>query len=76
MSNKTTKITLNKKGQVIKKEASRDLTVDSIREKCGGHWGECPGYPSDDWKYLVSNNETRLGYLEWILGSIEANGEV
>ena len=30
------------------------------------HWGEDPDYPLADWKYQVANDDTRLGYWEWV----------
>ena len=30
------------------------------------HWAEAPGYPVADWKAAVANDETRLGYWDWI----------
>lgn len=32
------------------------------------HWDEHPEYPLDDWKHEVANDDTRLGYMEWIEG--------
>ena len=79
MSDKTTKITMNKKGQVIKKEIKDDLYHDTnvihMQENNGGYWGGHPDYPVDDWKYQVANSETRQDYWEWVLGSMDADGE-
>lgn len=30
------------------------------------HWQEHPDYPLADWKQAVVNDETRLGYHEWV----------
>ena len=30
------------------------------------HWGEIDAYPSVDWRTEVENNETRLGYRDWV----------
>lgn len=30
------------------------------------HWGSDEKYPREDWQYLVSNNETSLGYWDWV----------
>jgi hypothetical protein len=30
------------------------------------HWGNDPAYPVDDWRAEVANDETRLGYAEWL----------
>lgn len=30
------------------------------------HWDENPDYPVDDWKTEVANDDTRLGYLDWV----------
>jgi len=30
------------------------------------HWENDPHYPVDDWKAEVANDDTRLGYLDWV----------
>lgn len=30
------------------------------------HWESHPAFPVEDWKYEVENNDTRLGYKEWL----------
>ena len=37
-----------------------------LAQQYGGHWGEHPNYPVDDWRYEVDNRDTRLGYWEWV----------
>ena len=32
----------------------------------GGQWTEHPTCPVSDWQYEVANDDTRLGYLDWI----------
>lgn len=32
-------------------------------------------YPIEDWKYDVANNDTRLGYAEWVQHQKESNEE-
>ena len=46
----------------------------------GGHWGEHPKYPSEDWQLEVANGDCRLGYWEWIQslldhGLLEEDGD-
>jgi hypothetical protein len=49
-----------------------ELTADQLAKKYGGFWeGEHPKYPCADWKGLVENDETRLGYWEWVEAQIE-----
>ena len=31
-----------------------------------GVWGEHPHHPVEDWQYEVANNDTRLGYWDWV----------
>jgi len=40
------------------------------------YWGEDPDYPLEDWRYEVANNDTRLGYWEWVAAEKEANDDV
>lgn len=43
----------------------------------GGVWGEHPTHPTQDWRYAVSNEDTRLGYWEWVASEIETDrGEI
>lgn len=38
------------------------------------YWtAEDPDYPVEDWQYQVNNNDTRLGYWDWVLDEKEAN---
>ncbi|WOF45074.1 hypothetical protein KNJ79_09470 [Sphingopyxis indica] len=30
------------------------------------HWDDNPDHPVDDWKTEVANDDTRLGYLDWV----------
>jgi len=39
-----------------------------------GHWENDPDFPIEDWQYQVANNDTRLGYTEWIASEREAQG--
>lgn len=39
-----------------------------------GYWGECPDHPVTSWQAEVSNNETRLGYWDWVEAQL-AGGE-
>ena len=40
-----------------------------------GYWKEHPEFPVTDWQYEVQNDETRLGYWEWVVGKLEATDE-
>jgi hypothetical protein len=35
------------------------------------HWDSHPAYPVEDWKYEVANDDTRLGYKEWLKHRLE-----
>jgi len=37
----------------------------------GNSWGEHVDYPRADWRYEVDNNDTGLGYWEWVLHRLE-----
>ena len=36
------------------------------KKPVASHWISDPDYPVEDWKYEVSNDDTRLGYAEWV----------
>ena len=49
--------------------------VAQLIERCGGNWwGSCAQYPADDWKTEVENNDTVLGYWDWVLSQAESDG--
>lgn len=35
-----------------------------------GHWGEHPDFPLSDWKQVVEDDNTRLGYWAWVENKI------
>lgn len=40
--------------------------MEEFIEKHGGYWdGQDPEYTYSDWKWAVTNEDTRLGYWEW-----------
>lgn len=36
-----------------------------------GFWEDYPRYPVEDWKHEVKNDDTRLGYWQWVESQIE-----
>lgn len=44
----------------------------AIADKFGGIWGAHPDWPVDAWNSEVANDDTRLGYWEWVLAKTEA----
>lgn len=43
------------------------------KARWNGDWGyEDEAYPRSDWKYEVANNDTQLGYFDWVENHIEA----
>lgn len=47
--------------------------IEKLMKQYGGRWGEHPDYPVDDWREEVANNDTRLGYWEWVESQIRMN---
>lgn len=47
--------------------------INSLIQMFGGTWGEHPDYPVRDWKREVDNNDTRLGYWEWVVHQLDSN---
>lgn len=48
-----------------------DADIEALSEKHGGYWGEHRLYPLSDWQEHVCNNETRLGYWEYVEAQLE-----
>jgi len=54
-------------GQQVRTNEEHDCDGSGIDpEDHGGLWGECLGYPLEVWRFEVQNNETRLGYWDWV----------
>lgn len=43
----------------------------NLQEANGGYWGEHPEILVEDWQYDVMENNTRLGYWEWVQARID-----
>lgn len=43
-------------------KALRDRLIDDL-----GIWGQCEDYPRRDWAYEAGNNDTQLGYWDWVI---------
>lgn len=46
-------------------------TAALICDTGGDLWGEHPKYPKGDWRYEIDNNDTILGYWEWVYMKLE-----
>lgn len=54
-----------------------EMTADQLRDKYGGSiWDEHPDYPASDWQHEVSEDNTRLGYWDWVGHEIEQQAEL
>lgn len=42
-----------------------------VADRFGGIWGSHPDYSVSDWQYEVENDDTRLGYWEWVESKVE-----
>lgn len=40
-----------------------------------GHWGCDPRHPVSDWQHEVSEDETRLGYWDWLENKLENDAD-
>lgn len=39
------------------------------------YWSEHHRFPVADWKYEVANDDTRMGYWDWVEHKIETDGD-
>jgi len=46
------------------------LSAEGLREAHGGIWGQHPSFPAADWGAEATNNDTRLGYWDWVEGTL------
>jgi len=52
----------------------RTDAVATFIKRCGDNlWGECEQFPKEDWRYAVSNDDTILGYWEWVYNEAAVN---
>ena len=55
--------------------ADTDMAAARLREEHGGHWRNHPNYSHQDWMAEVANNDTRLGYWQWVASQVEQADE-
>ena len=54
-------------------DATTDAPTDTDAE--GDHWSEDPDYPLRDWRHEVADDNTRLGYWQWVRDRREEQAE-
>ena len=47
--------------------------AEQLRKAHGGHWESHPDYAIEDWRYEIANDDTRLGYWEWVAAGIDGS---
>lgn len=55
-------------------DLSMEAAIEGLQQRYGFH-GQHADHPRSDWKYEVENDDTQLGYWEWLVHQMEANGE-
>lgn len=50
-----------------------DPATDVMRQCGNDFWSECKQFPKDDWRSEVENNDTVLGYWDWVVHQAEAD---
>lgn len=69
----------NEQGKEAAREELREVgrkldTLNQHKRRGVSHWHEIEGHPSHDWRDEVANDDTRLGYLDWVDARIEGDG--
>ena len=54
---------------------SLEKRIETLKEACGGYWGEVPGHPVEDWQLEVANGEVRCGYWRWAHDRLQEAGQ-
>jgi hypothetical protein len=53
--------------RVVVRDSSWTVVADTDAAEAEiSHWEEDPQHPVADWQYEVSNDDTRLGYRDWL----------
>ena len=47
--------------------------AEALRREYGGHWGLHPEFPLYQWLDAIAEQDTRLGYWEWIANAQRAD---
>lgn len=47
-------------------EHNRSMEYDTGHHRLHPTWGSHPDFPVEDWQYEVANDDTRLGYADWL----------
>jgi len=42
------------------------MNETDTRLECAGYWDDADDHPIEDWQYEIMNNDTRLGYHDWL----------
>ncbi|AUT75610.1 hypothetical protein C2L64_45445 [Paraburkholderia hospita] len=50
-----------------------DVVAEFIKRCRDNLWGECEQFPKEDWRYAVANDDTILGYWEWVYNEAAAH---
>jgi hypothetical protein len=61
----------------MERRAPAPATVDAVTPTppAVDYWADHPVYGSEDWRYEVSNGDTRQSYAEWVASKIEQEGQ-
>jgi len=62
-------------GQWLREQALTDADKLLLEKAVPGFWDDDPDFPSEDWRYEIANEDTRLGYHEWCAQQRELKNE-
>jgi hypothetical protein len=65
-------VSLAAAGNILGKKNDDELTAQELREKYDTEegWGQHPRFTMEDWRNQVSNEDTRIGYWDWVEKSL------
>jgi hypothetical protein len=65
-------VSLAAAGNILGKKNDDELTAQELREKYDTEegWGQHPRFTMEDWRNEVSNEDTRIGYWDWVEKSL------
>ena len=61
-------------GDIARVTNALSAPATDVMRQCGDDvWGECKQFPKGGWRYEVGNNDTVLGYWDWVVHQAEAD---
>lgn len=62
-------------GAIVTEHEKIQLSAEVLRMRDENMWGSHEGWPVEDWQREVAEDNTRLGYWEWVEANVDLYGD-